>query len=120
MTLADGVLVDSEDRTGYIAANRQFQFDGPPQAGAVYTSGWSVCGNGSLALGDDAIFYQCLSGTFYNLYDEAQAEQCSQVYITVLNADPATPVPTGAPVDQIGSFLLPYSVNVRFANSTRR
>lgn len=37
------MLRDSRNRTGYIAANYQFQFDGPPQAGAVYTAGWSVC-----------------------------------------------------------------------------
>lgn len=44
LTLSDGgVLRDSRNRTGYIAANYQFQFDGPPQAGAVYTAGWSVC-----------------------------------------------------------------------------
>lgn len=53
----------------YIAANYQFQFDAPPQAGAIYTTGFSLCANGSLALGGSAIFYQCLSGSFYNLYD---------------------------------------------------
>jgi hypothetical protein len=53
----------------YIAANYQFQFDAPPQAGAIYTTGFSLCSNNSLALGGSAIFYQCLSGSFYNLYD---------------------------------------------------
>jgi len=86
ITLQDGILKDSEGRTGYIASNRQFQFDGPPQTGAIYTAGWSVCANNSLAIGDDAVFYQCLSGDFYNLYDEAQADQCSQVYIDVLGS----------------------------------
>ncbi|KAK5717609.1 hypothetical protein LTR17_015962 [Elasticomyces elasticus] len=86
MTLADGILKDAKGRTGYIADNRQFQFDDPPQTGAVYTAGWSVCGNGSLTIGDDSVFYQCLSGTFYNLYDEnyLNAAQCSQVYINVI------------------------------------
>ncbi|KAK5684472.1 hypothetical protein LTS10_004342 [Elasticomyces elasticus] len=86
MTLADGILKDAKGRTGYIADNRQFQFDGPPQTGAVYTAGWSVCSNGSLTIGDDSVFYQCLSGTFYNLYDEnyLNAAQCSQVYINVI------------------------------------
>jgi hypothetical protein len=31
VTLNDGVMVDSLGRTGYIAANYQFQFDGPAQ-----------------------------------------------------------------------------------------
>lgn len=84
MTLVKGVLTDAQGRTGYIAANNQFQFDKPPQTGAIYTAGWSVCSNGSLALGGDAIFYQCLSGTFYNLYDTATAGQCSPIYIDVV------------------------------------
>ncbi|KAK4548007.1 hypothetical protein LTR36_010727 [Oleoguttula mirabilis] len=85
LSLADGVLTDAESRTGYIASNYQFQFDGPPQTGAIYTAGWSVCTNGSLALGDSSIFYQCLSGTFYNLYDESTGAQCSEVYIDVIS-----------------------------------
>lgn len=30
-TLAGGILKDAQGRTGYIASNFQFQFDGPPQ-----------------------------------------------------------------------------------------
>jgi len=126
LTLNDGVLKDDEDRTGYIAANRQFQFDGPPQEGAIYTAGWSVCGNGSLALGDDAVFYQCLSGGFYNLYDQAQAAQCSQVYINVVGEDEAapvasqaadgqvteTPISSAAPVTQIADGQIQASTSV--------
>ncbi|OCT44377.1 hypothetical protein CLCR_05896 [Cladophialophora carrionii] len=41
--LQDNNLYDGLNRTGYIASNYQFQFDGPPQSGAIYTSGWSVC-----------------------------------------------------------------------------
>lgn len=86
MTLANGVLTDDEGRTGYIAANNQFQFDKPAQTGAIYTSGFSVCSNGTLAIGSSAIFYQCLSGDFYNLYDESTGNQCSPIYINVLKA----------------------------------
>ena len=85
MSLANGILLDSQGRTGYIASNRQFQFDKPAQAGAIYTAGWSVCGNGSLAIGANAIFYQCLSGTFYNLYDQSTGAQCSPVYIDAIS-----------------------------------
>ncbi|TGO30991.1 hypothetical protein BPAE_0002g00840 [Botrytis paeoniae] len=83
VTLNDGILKDQQDRTGYIASNTQFQFDGPPQTGAIYTGGWSVCSNGSLALGGSPVFYQCLSGTFNNLYTESQGEQCSQILIQI-------------------------------------
>ena len=86
MKLAGGILTDSKGRTGYIAANQQFQFDAPAQTGAIYTAGWSVCANGSLAIGNDAIFYQCLSGTFYNLYDASTGAQCSPVYIDVIGS----------------------------------
>jgi len=83
-TLSDGIIKDALGRTGYIASNYQFQFDGPPQAGAIYTAGFSHCGNGSLALGDSAVFYQCKSGNFYNLYDRWWAAQCEPVEILVL------------------------------------
>lgn len=86
LTLADGILKDSQGRIGNIVANDQFQFDpAPGQAGAKYTSGWSVCSNGSLAIHGDTSFYQCLSGTFYNLYDNNDAAQCSPVHIQVIN-----------------------------------
>ncbi|QIW97202.1 hypothetical protein AMS68_002720 [Peltaster fructicola] len=82
--LQNGVLTDSQGRTGYIAANSQFQFDAPPQTGAIYTAGWSVCGNGSLAIGGTTLFKQCLSGDFYNLYLINDAPQCSPIYIDVI------------------------------------
>ncbi|QDS70599.1 hypothetical protein FKW77_000296 [Venturia effusa] len=87
-TLSGGVLKDAQGRTGYIADNFQFQFDGPPQAGAIYTAGFSLCGNGSLALGGSAIWYQCLSGGFYNLYDRSWAPQCSPIYIEAIGYSP--------------------------------
>jgi hypothetical protein len=86
ITLDNGVLTDDQGRTGYIAANNQFQFDKPAQTGAIYTSGFSVCSNGTLAIGSSAIFYQCLSGDFYNLYDESTGNQCSPIYINILKA----------------------------------
>lgn len=81
ITLNGGILKDQQDRTGYVASNYQFQFDGPPQTGAVYTGGWSICSNGSLALGGSTVFYQCLSGNFYNLYTESLGGQCTQILI---------------------------------------
>ncbi|KAK5996577.1 Cell wall mannoprotein CIS3 [Cladobotryum mycophilum] len=87
LTLSGGVLKDAKDRTGYIASNYQFQFDGPPQAGAIYTAGFSVCGNNSLALGSKTVWYQCLSGSFYNLYDHNWAAQCEPVEIIAMSCN---------------------------------
>ena len=84
IVLANGKLTDQNARTGYIASNFQLQFDKPPQAGAIYTSGFSVCGNGSLAIGGSNVFYQCLSGSFYNLYDRSWAAQCSPVTVETM------------------------------------
>ncbi|GMG39089.1 unnamed protein product [Ambrosiozyma monospora] len=88
ITLEDGVLKDAKGRLGAIVANRQFQFDGPPpQAGSIYAGGWSITPEGNLALGDSDIFYQCLSGNFYNLYDEDIADQCTEVQLQVVELD---------------------------------
>ena len=84
LTLNNGILKDSQGRTGYIADNYQFQFDAPPQAGALITAGFSVCGNGSLALGGSNIFYQCRSGSFYNIYNTNWAPQCEPVIVNTL------------------------------------
>lgn len=77
-------MTDAQGRTGYIASNYQFQFDAPAQAGAIYTAGFSACGNGSLALGGSAVWYECASGDFYNLYDRSWAAQCEPVEIILM------------------------------------
>ncbi|SMN19334.1 similar to Saccharomyces cerevisiae YKL163W PIR3 O-glycosylated covalently-bound cell wall protein required for cell wall stability [Maudiozyma saulgeensis] len=86
MTIKHGFLTDSKGRIGSIVSNRQFQFDGPPpQAGAIYAGGWSITPEGHLALGNQDIFYQCLSGDFYNLYDKSIASQCGPVYLQAVD-----------------------------------
>jgi hypothetical protein len=84
VTLTNGVLTDAEGRTGYIAANYQFQFDSPPQTGAIYTGGFSIFPNTSLALGSSAVFYECASGGFSNLYSTNWASQCNAILIDIL------------------------------------
>ncbi|KAA8901854.1 hypothetical protein FN846DRAFT_780903 [Sphaerosporella brunnea] len=85
MKLNSGILLDGQGRIGSIVANRQFQFDGPPaQHGAIYTGGWSVCDDNTLALGPSKQFYKCLSGDFYNLYDQAIGGQCVPTTIMVV------------------------------------
>lgn len=83
-TLNNGVLKDSQGRTGYIASNYQLQYDAPPQAGAIYTAGFSILPNNSLALGPSAIFYSCYTGGFSNLYDRAWAPQCLPVLLDII------------------------------------
>ncbi|CCG25641.1 Pir1 1,3-beta-glucan-linked structural cell wall protein [Candida orthopsilosis Co 90-125] len=86
MKLEDSVLTDSHGRIGAIVANRQFQFDGPPpQAGSIFAAGWSISSDGYLTLGDSKVFYQCLSGDFYNLYDENVAAQCNAVKLKIID-----------------------------------
>jgi len=91
-------LKDQAGRQGYIASNYQFQFDAPIQAGAKQTSGFSLCGNSSLALGSSAIWYQCLSGNFYNLYSQSSGAQCIPIYITaVMSGSGASQASDGQP-----------------------
>ncbi|XPS95283.1 hypothetical protein M3J09_004574 [Ascochyta lentis] len=91
LTLENGILKDQAGRQGYIAANDQFQFDAPVQAGALQTEGFALCGNNSLALTTGqrpfgaTTFWQCLSGDFYNLYADSQGMQCVQIYIQAVN-----------------------------------
>ncbi|GME74184.1 unnamed protein product [Ambrosiozyma monospora] len=86
MQLNGGILTDGKGRIGSIVANRQFQFDGPPpQAGAIYAAGWSITEDGLLAIGNTTTFYQCLSGNFYNLYDETLGEHCQPVHLDVVD-----------------------------------
>ncbi|KAI5952519.1 hypothetical protein KGF54_003386 [Candida jiufengensis] len=86
MTLKDSLLTDGKGRVGAIVANRQFQFDGPPpQAGTLIAAGWSISKDGFLQLGDSTVFYQCLSGDFYNLYDENVAAQCNAVKLRIID-----------------------------------
>jgi hypothetical protein len=84
MSLKDGVLTDSHGRTGYIASNYQFQFDSPPQHGALITAGYSVCEDGSIAQGAQTVFYRCKSGNFYNIYDHMWAAQCEPVWMKAI------------------------------------
>ncbi|EDO18521.1 hypothetical protein Kpol_2001p22 [Vanderwaltozyma polyspora DSM 70294] len=86
LLLKDGILTDAKGRIGSIVANRQFQFDGPPpQAGAIYAAGWSISSDGYLALGNSDVFYQCLSGNFYNLYDQSIGAQCTPVHLQAID-----------------------------------
>ena len=84
LTLEDGIMHDSLGRTAYIAGNFQWQFDAPPQAGAISTAGYTVCGNNSVALGSSAVWYQCRSGNFYNIYDRHWAPQCEMALMELV------------------------------------
>jgi len=85
ITLKDGVLTDQKGRIADIVSNYQFQFDpAPGQAGAIYNSGFSVGSNSSLALGSSAVWYECLSGGFYNLYSKSISSYCEPVLIDIL------------------------------------
>ncbi|KAL7270343.1 hypothetical protein RUND412_006954 [Rhizina undulata] len=82
LTLEGGVLKDALGRTGYIADNRQLQFDDPPQSGAIYTAGFGACADGTLALGGNNVFYACGSSDFTNLYDQPIfPDNCHAVHI---------------------------------------
>jgi hypothetical protein len=107
VSLKGGVMKDQAGRTGEIVANHQFQFDNPLQANALATGGFGICSNGSLTHAGSAIWYQCLSGTFYNLYDQSLGAHCNQVYLS------ATTGGSSAPVTQVRCYpsvlnTLPY------------
>jgi len=100
ITLEDGKLTDQAGRTGYIAANQQFQFDSPVQAGALETEGFGLCSNGSLSLKGSTMFYSCQSGSFYNLYDESIGAQCTPIHIQATMGEGSSPSVTQIPDGQ--------------------
>lgn len=98
ITLQDGILKDQAGRTGSIVANHQWQFDDPVQENAISTSSFSMCSNGSLAHGGSAVWHQCYSGGFYNIYDETIGEQCNSIYLVAAGS-------SSGPVTQVrGSY----------------
>ncbi|USP80674.1 hypothetical protein yc1106_07948 [Curvularia clavata] len=100
MSLKDGKLTDQAGRTGYIASNYQFQFDGPVQAGALDTDGFGLCSDGSLSLKGSNLWYQCLSGNFYNLYSKSIGDQCIAIHIIAMTdgqGSGVTQIPDGQP-----------------------
>lgn len=100
MSLKDGKLTDQAGRTGYIASNYQFQFDGPVQAGALDTDGFGLCSDGSLSLKGSNLWYQCLSGEFYNLYSKSIGDQCIAIHIIAMmdgQGSGVTQIPDGQP-----------------------
>lgn len=112
LTLQNGNLMDVTGKTGYIASNNsQFQFDKPVQAGGIYAGQFSVCKNGSIALGDTTNFYQCQSGGFYNLYYKATAEQCSPVNFDIIPCDGSKPANAGASSAPAASGAAPVSAH---------
>lgn len=84
LTVTEGIIKDGKHRTGYIAGNHQFQFDDPPQSGALLTAGFSLCDDGLLALGRSATWYSCSSGNFSNIYDEMWASHCQAVHLQAI------------------------------------
>lgn len=89
-------MTDDKGWTAYIASNFQFQFDNPPQAGALTTSGFSVCPEtGYVAIGGSTRFYRCVSGTFSNIYDRHWAPQCREIRMLAL--------PCGEGAGEVGS-----------------
>ncbi|KAI1263161.1 hypothetical protein F5Y18DRAFT_131288 [Xylariaceae sp. FL1019] len=110
LSLEDSVLQDAQGRTGYIASNFQFQFDAPPQAGTLVEDGFSVCEDNVLALGDSKTFYQCKSGTFYNLYNEDWADQCEEVTIIAVSCGTDAAVSQGSDGQIIGTTVVQTTI----------
>ncbi|KAL9022231.1 MAG: hypothetical protein Q9185_000631 [Variospora sp. 1 TL-2023] len=105
-TLSDSVLTDQDGATGAIAAQGQFQFDKNVQVDSRYVDGFSICGNGSLALAGTTIFYQCLvepanREPFVNLYLTSQRPDCDEINIQIF------PCPSDGAVSGSSSASVP-------------
>lgn len=83
VTLENGILRDGSGKIGSIASSHQFQFNGPwPAAGTLLAAGWSITPDNTLALGDNDIFYECLTGDgYYDLFNEFIGSQCIPIQL---------------------------------------
>ena len=121
-TLKGGVLTDQCERTGEIVANAQFQYDLHLQNNAINTGGFSICGNGTLAIAGSAVFYHCLSGSFYNLYDASLGAQCSPVFLEIIPCTPPSDAgsdcPSGTPNSPPSVTSSPSSTSSTSATSS--
>lgn len=121
-TLKGGILTDQCERTGEIVANAQFQYDLHLQNNALNTGGFSVCSNGTLAVAGSAVFYHCLSGSFYNLYDSSLGAQCSPVFLQVIGCTPPSDAgsdcPAGTPSSATSSTSSSSTSSVSVSSST--
>ena len=102
LALINSVLRDSQGRVGYLASDRQFQFDDPPQSGAIITAGFSICNNGSLALGRSATWWACSSGNFSKLYDQDWAAQCTAIQLNTVQVVDCTVDPSIVTAGNLG------------------
>ncbi|KAI1437087.1 hypothetical protein GGR50DRAFT_139925 [Xylaria sp. CBS 124048] len=100
VTFKDGHIFDAKGRAGYIASNYQLQFDSPAQSGALVTSGFSLCEDSTLALGSSKTFYQCRSGSIFNLYDRTWASQCEPAFIVAIPCSSEDPTSTSQTQDE--------------------
>ncbi|KAK4495658.1 hypothetical protein PRZ48_012926 [Zasmidium cellare] len=103
ISLINGTLIDDTNRIGCIVANGQFQFDLPPQAGTIYTAGWSACGSAgdrTLALGGNTTLYACNSGDFSNLYHKPVGSRCAPVELAIVMQEEHGPTQHTAPEQQ--------------------
>ncbi|KAG0642762.1 hypothetical protein HOY80DRAFT_917224 [Tuber brumale] len=85
MTLNNGQLLDRLGRTGTIISTRQFTFATPPTpVEAIHVSGWSICPDGLLALGQQKEFFACGDTDFENIYDKEIADNCRPIFFAAL------------------------------------
>merc|ERR1712137_470577 len=54
--------------------------------------GFGLCSNGSMSLMGSAVFYQCSSGDFYNLYSQSTGAQCIPIHIQATMSEETGPV----------------------------
>ncbi|KAK0510600.1 hypothetical protein JMJ35_007032 [Cladonia borealis] len=118
ITLSNGKLTDQDGRTGEIVSNEQFQFDNPTQSGALFTSGWSICSNGTLSIGGSSVFYSCNSGSFNNLYHESVGAQCFPVFIDTIPCVGPSGSASAAPVTSSTPSSTPAASSSPVASST--
>jgi hypothetical protein len=80
LELTDGYLVDDQQRMAYIDDRDMLQFEMYPRS-PQFNAGFSICKNGTIALGNSALWYRCRAGAYSTIFRAKPDSDCALSYI---------------------------------------
>lgn len=84
-TLTSGALLDRGGAINFVNCNGQLSASDDISDDCTKFTEFSVCSNGSLAVGESALWYQCYSDSWESkgFFNRPKSERCYPLYLTV-------------------------------------